>query len=367
MRIVTSLAALALALPLSSPAFAAGKKKPPAPASAPAPADDDATLRIGRDATSSGPYALGRSLAAQGKCEAALDQFDEALRHTVDPQVFRDRGKCHDKLDHVFPAIDDFRAYLKGKPDAVDADRVRARLVELESGIPDDQRKVGVGGSYEFEMRGGAGAKGGESKSAPAETPADVAPEPVGDPTRPLREIELAERLAQERATSPLRDGKGPIAGLFVMGRYWGRDTFKASQTYGANLRYAMSKTSTVVGELGYVGVLSTGTASSMSGYGIMLGYEARFALDDASSNHFLLGAGLGYENVKQGASGLAFSSFLPRGRAGYRHVFGRAVALELAVDGGVAVTTPVKAPSDAGGTVVSPVAGVAVAFLVGF
>lgn len=359
MRIVTPLAALALVLPLSSSALAAGPKKP-------APAPVDAGLHLGRDATASGPFVLARSLALAGKCEEALEHFDEALRHTVDPVVFRERGACHDKLDHPFPAIDDYRAYLRGKPEAPDVDKIRARLTELEAAIAPEQRTVGVGGNYESEMRGGnaAGAKPVAAKAPEVE---DGAPQVAIDPTRPLREIELAERLAHERISSPLRDGTGPVAGVFAMARYWARDSFRMTQTYGGALRYALSKTSTVAGELGYVGVSSTGSASSMHGFGLNLGYEARFALDDASSNHLLLGAGLGYENVKQASSGLAFSSFLPRGRAGYRHVFGKALAIELAVDAGVAVTSAVNAPADARATVVSPVVGAALAFLVGF
>ncbi|MGH7281360.1 MAG: hypothetical protein ACRELY_07560, partial [Polyangiaceae bacterium] len=70
---------------------------------------------------------------------------------------------------------------------------------------------------------------------------------------------------------------------------------------------------------------------------GLMLfgGYEARLGLDDRYTNAILFQGGLGYERLTQGGTGLIASIVLPRGRVGYRHVFGPNVGLELGVDAG--------------------------------
>src|SRR5450755_1666012 len=59
-----------------------------------------------------------RAKAVAGDCKGALDLFDEALRHSIDPTLFRDRGSCHEKLGNVYPAIDDYRSYVSQSPDA---------------------------------------------------------------------------------------------------------------------------------------------------------------------------------------------------------------------------------------------------------
>lgn len=76
-----------------------------------------------------------------------------------------------------------------------------------------------------------------------------------------------------------------------------------------------------------------------------------------------MFGGGLGYENLKQGSTGFVYSTFLPRARIGYRHVFGRAIGLEFTGDGGVAITHALGS----GVTQSSGVIGGSIAFLVGF
>ncbi len=63
----------------------------------------------------------GRRLAFGG----ATDAFDVALRTSIEPELRRDRGMCHEKLGHPFPAIDDYRAYLVGRPNAPDSDAIQ--------------------------------------------------------------------------------------------------------------------------------------------------------------------------------------------------------------------------------------------------
>src|SRR5580704_16264109 len=76
--------------------------------------------------------ALGRTRMRGGDCAGAIDAFDTVLRTAVDPTVNRDRGLCHEKLGHPYPAIDDYRVYLTARPEALDAEGIRQRLVQLE-------------------------------------------------------------------------------------------------------------------------------------------------------------------------------------------------------------------------------------------
>src|SRR5580698_2168675 len=74
-----------------------------------------------------------RKRMAAGDFEGALTAFDAALRtDNADPTLYRDRGLCHEKLGHPYPAIDDYREYLTEAPGAADADAFRARLSRLE-------------------------------------------------------------------------------------------------------------------------------------------------------------------------------------------------------------------------------------------
>lgn len=323
---------------------------------------DGTTFTLSRETSASAPAARARSLAAQGKCSDALDAFDEALRHTTDATLYRDRGKCHDQLDHRFPAIDDYRAYLTAMPAAKDADAIRTRLDELEAQVPPEQRKLGQGGDFEVEMRGGVGAYDRSERTAKQQQEDDTAK--AANDNRPLREIEDTEKRDREAKASPLRDGKGPILGFFVMPRYWTSDTFRVSQSYGVALRYSLGAVSTIISEIAYVNASSGGTVSQLGGIGVFIGYEARVSLDHWSSNHLLFGGGIEYENDKQGVTGFVYSTFIPRARIGWRHTFSKAIGLEVTGDGGVGLT---HALGSTQADFVSGVFGGNVALLVGF
>ncbi|MGH7328367.1 MAG: hypothetical protein ACREJX_08460, partial [Polyangiaceae bacterium] len=75
--------------------------------------------------------ALARSRAAAGDCAGALDAYDAALETSVDPELHRDRGICHEKLGHPYPAIDDYRFYLTYRPNAADAESIHERMDNL--------------------------------------------------------------------------------------------------------------------------------------------------------------------------------------------------------------------------------------------
>src|SRR5580698_2701494 len=77
-----------------------------------------------------------RKRMAAGDFEGALTAFDAALRtDNADPTLYRDRGICHEKLGHPYPAIDDYRRYLTSASDAPDADSIRERLDLLQDKV----------------------------------------------------------------------------------------------------------------------------------------------------------------------------------------------------------------------------------------
>lgn len=354
MRLTCAGLAASLAL-LAPPALAAGPKPP-------APKGGGSSFTLAHAANAAGDAARARMTA--GDCKGALDLFDEALRTAVDPALQRDRGLCHEQLGHVFPAIDDYRAYLYAMPDAADADKIRERLDRLRDEAPKVQLRKAA--DYDTEMRGGVGGVPApdSKKAAPKDEPP---PRELSeaDKNKSLSTLEYEDQRTTEMRSSALREGTGPIIGAYFYPRYWARKSFGFSQGLGLALRYAFAKSSTLLGELGYTSLRATGTASSMAGLQLFVGYEARIALDRWATNHFVLGVGGGYEDVKQDASGIVFRSVLARGRLGYRHVFGANVGLEFTADGGMAVTFSAGAGSSA--SQVTPVIGGQVGFVVGF
>jgi hypothetical protein len=106
------------------------------------------------------------------------------------------------------------------------------------------------------------------------------------------------------------------------------------------------------------------------------LGYEARIRLDELASNAIILAGVFSYERVSTTNTVRTTSNLLdPRGKLGYRHVFGPGLGLEIAAE--IALPTPVgsgpavpagepKPTLQAGGSPI-PTVGGTVAFLVGF
>ncbi|HVH43571.1 MAG TPA: tetratricopeptide repeat protein, partial [Labilithrix sp.] len=129
--------------------------------------------------------AAARARARAGDCAGALSSFDVAIEKTFEPTLRRDRGLCHEKLGNVFPAIDDYRAYLTAQPDAPDADQIRQRLATLEeqSGGPssrpstkDDGDKGAAGGEAKASVsigKGGARVSSSASERGPVLEPTD--------------------------------------------------------------------------------------------------------------------------------------------------------------------------------------------------
>lgn len=320
-----------------------------------------------------------RAKAASGDCKGALDMFDEALRRSIDPTLYRDRGACHEKLGDVFPAIDDYRAYLSQSPSAPDYDKYRQRLDDLiKSSSQDLAPSLGRGGSYESEMRGGV-----IDGSTPAAKPKSVddkdekekdkdkdadkqKPKPNDD--RPLTAIEYEEGRDKQADKGAIRKGTGFVISAYLYPRYVANPwNFGFGQGIGARVGYSLNSWSSLFLEIGYMAQLSGGDAERADGFTTMFAWEMRFPFDRWADNQFVFSVGGGYENLTNNLLGQAYASFVARGRAGWRHVFGPAFALDILADGGFMGTAPINAPSGTQGFGVGAFVGGIVAVDVGF
>jgi hypothetical protein len=284
--------------------------------------------------------AVGRARMAKGDYAGALEAFDAAVRTSFDPRVRRDRGLCHEQLGHPFPAIEDLRYYLTAVPDAPDSEDIRARLNQLETAN-------GMGGTG----TGTGAAAGGSAPSKVANNEDPFAVDP-NDPNQKNANPEVVAGTGGARAgnydqelaandewdqaeSSPMRRGSGLSFGAY--GRGFAATTNGVSG-YGAGvtIRGALGPISTLYGEVGYVAYRSgsdDATGEREGGLSLGFGYEARIRLDQFCSNALIIAAVVSYERVTDSnVTGLPTVNLLdPRGKFGYRHVFGPGLGLELA------------------------------------
>jgi hypothetical protein len=320
--------------------------------------------------------ALARSRAAAGDCKGALEAFDAALENSVDPELHRDRGICHEKLNDPFPAIDDYRFYLTYRPDAQDADRIRDRLDALMADNGQTPADKSAAATSDDKSSKKSDKKGDpEDPNTPtaedvhSDASASVSLGNAGtdsDGGKSVDAIDTDEKLESEAEASSLRKGKGFIIGPYFQLRDFTKAGYGGSEAVGCAFRYSLGAPSSLVTELGYSTINSTGTDSSLGGLMLFGGYEARVGLDPRYTNAILFQAGLGYERYAQGGTGLVASMILPRGRFGFRHVFGPSIGLELGADAGYGFVS-ILGSNDSGASSSSFMIGGSVALLVGF
>ncbi len=387
--LVTSLTALSVRL---------AEAAPPGGGAAAGPSKSSSQFTLRREEAGGSDAIVARQRARAGDCAGALPAFDAAIKTTIEPTLRRDRGLCHEKLGDPFPAINDYRAYLSARPDAPDADQIRERLARLEeqagvgaqsaASFQERDESLHAGGSFSQGTQGGkvAGSSGSSSTRAGAKRDAAhdtvevIGPRP-GEQDRGYDYYASRERGADAAESSPLRYGTGWVFGPFLMlPRYFVGGSPRALPSsalnnlvgsdavvnlgfaVGATIRYAWASNLTFVTEVGYVGLGQAGANSSAGGPLVFGGVELRAPLDTWGTNHIILGVGPGYEHYT--VSGVQSGTHVIEGRAklGYRHVFGPAAGLELALDGGPAYSVRDGTADGLGGVV-----GFAVAFVVGF
>jgi hypothetical protein len=292
---------------------------------------------------------VARARMRNGDCAGAVEAFDEAVKHSIDPTLRRDRGLCHDQLGHPYPAIDDYRAYLTAEPDAPDAQNIQARLDRLEqqttgrtsSSEANDDTSVLQGS---VTVNGSTAATSGESTSTPVRRDTMDYIEHDNDELR-----------------SPLRRGKGWSFGPFFAERKWfiSGTNFGDAQTWaecvGLQFRYSFGHVATLFLEGGYTRFNSTAATAglyTLQGTTSQLGLELRLPFDPEYDNQLIVAPGLGFEywaetaNVA-GASSQDIGMIMPRVRVGWRHMLATSASLDLALDAGFGKPATFSNPSN--------------------
>jgi hypothetical protein len=294
---------------------------------------------------------VARARVRDGDCEGALTAFEEALRTSNDPTIHRDRGLCHEKLGHPYPAIDDYRVYLTHAPDALDADGIRARLLRLEdqtsgraptatSGVSDTDvpEGVGVGANVSVGSEGASASAGNSGKTRDKTDHVDIADDPL---------------------QTPLARGKGWAAGPFFAEHKWlmNRSSLGGNAQYGSmihgsqtwtesvglQVRYAPGPAGALVLEVGYEHFNGTSVdAATASALTSQIAYEFKFPVAADYKSQLFLAPGLGYEHLAISptdptSAPQSYGAFVPRVRFGYRYLFLPSVALEGSLDAGFA------------------------------
>jgi hypothetical protein len=330
----------------------------------PGPARSSSQFTLRRE-EAGGPHAqAARARVQAGDCAGALSEFDAAIEVSIEPALRRDRGLCHEKLGQPAPAMDDYRAYLTARPDALDAESIRERLAALEGQAPS---RVGTRAQNPELASGEASLRmGGRGKAeAKADAKASTFGAKPGEQERGYDYYVEQERNADAAASSPLRAGKGFVLGAFLhMPRFWVGDGADNDLAYGVGgtLRYALGSVLSLTSELGWSGIGTAGESTAKSGPLLMGGVELRIPVTRWATDQLLLRGGLGYERHVVSGNRAVTDNLLGRIAFGYRHVFGTSIALELLADGGPAYAIPER-----GDNRVNAVLGGSAAFLVGF
>lgn len=304
-----------------------------------------------------GAGALGDAARAKmrsGDCAGALEIFDAALRTSTDVALRRDRGLCHERLGHAYPAMDDFRAYLTAAPDAADAEEIRQHLAGLEqSTLGYSSASTDVPGDVE----GGASVTASGGAGRASVTASTTLHGGTRGGTRDT--MEYLER-EEDPLQTPLRRGKGYSVAPFFSEHKWGvsparlalnnysnfGSSFGDGSTWaecvGLELRYSLGPASALMVEAGYEHFNSTAVdLAVVSGLTSQIAYEWRFPLDAEYANQLILAPGLGYEHlvIQPGdaqSSTASMGGFVPRVRLGWRHLLAPSAGLGVSLDAGV-------------------------------
>jgi hypothetical protein len=310
--------------------------------------------QLGTEAFSS----VARARMRNGDCAGAVEAFDEAVKHGIDPALRRDRGLCHEQLGHPYPAMDDYRAYLTAEPDAPDAQSIQARLDRLE------EQTTGRSGSSEAEddrsvLQGSASASVSMNGATAGASTGDGSSSSSSQPVR-RDTMDYIER-DNEELRSPLRRGKGwSFAPFFAEHKWFVSGTnFGDAQTWaecvGLQFRYSFGHVATAFLEGGYQRFNSTAATSGLytqQGLTSQLGLELRFPFDADYDNQLIVAPGIGFEywvqtlNVAGGQS-IDIGMLMPRVRVGWRHMLAASAAIDLALDLGAGKPATFSNPSN--------------------
>jgi hypothetical protein len=293
----------------------------PASAAPPRAGDTGGKFQMSQSALSTGPAEQARARVREGDCKGALRFFDDALRTSIDPTLYRDRGLCHDKLGDVYPAIDDYRAYVFSAPDEPDVDTIRARISELQGNAPpaegDEESTNANQGSLEIQSNGQVISRPTTSKKATLKGGSGFAVGAYFGAGSLFFNDKNSTTASYEKLGVQLRADFRPAHALILEGGYFHMDDATSTDAAG----------------------VSSGTFPGGGGYNFLLGYEYRFRLDRSFSNQITLAIGgeIAHFSETQTANGVSGDAgqtlYGPTVRVGYRHVFSGTLALDLAIE----------------------------------
>ncbi|MBX3227326.1 MAG: tetratricopeptide repeat protein [Labilithrix sp.] len=286
-----------------------------------------------------------RGRARGGDCAGALTLFDAAVKAgSKDPLVLRDRGICHDRLGNVFPAVEDYRAYLASTPAAPDREQIQQRIDQLQPQTTSDQPIVND--AKPKTLAGESSVSVYESSRSSSQRKGSRCGPQSGETS--IETCVEQERLDDRADRSPIRYGRGFVIAPFVT---FPRFTFLGKRhsgtgwAAGAHFRYSFGRVTSAFLEVGWAGIgrfrfgegRHSTYATRHSGPTALLGIELR-AGGQRNDNQFFARGGLGYERYVDSDSRAYLNMGTARFAMGYRHVFGESLGLELGVDGGPAL-----------------------------
>lgn len=295
---------------------------------------------------------VARARMRNGDCAGALDAFDAAIEHSIDPSLRRDRGLCHEQLGHPFPAIDDYRAYLSADPDAPDAEGIRTRLGRLEQANT-GRSSMGDDDDVPPATTGDASASASVSVGTGGESATTEATAGGSTNAKPQDSMDYVQH-DNDMMRSPLRRGRGFSFAPFFAEHKWivQNSSFGDADTWaecvGLQLRYSFGRVGTLFLEGAYQHFNSDSASDGLtiSGLTSQLGLELRFPLDPEYDNQLFFAPGIGFEHLVESAPianapSVSEGALMGRARFGWRHMVDASAAIDFSADFGAGELVP--------------------------
>ena len=102
-------------------------------------------------------FQLGQGMYSQAKYQEALEHFQDAQGLFPSPAFHYNIAQCYEELDKPERAIESYKAYLRGVPDARDRPRVEATIERLEQLIEERRKEAELAAQLANQENKGTG------------------------------------------------------------------------------------------------------------------------------------------------------------------------------------------------------------------